>query len=630
MTRSIRQPQTTDQLTGFTRSRGRVSKLALTVGFVALYVGLVSAYNAPATGYELSIYDATPVTFWAGMAIAMFVALVVAWQVRPENHIRKLALALAVLSIVSIAGLPIIRGYFFVGAGDSLTHLGWMRDIGNGILDPVYFLYPGIHTSALFIERVAGMQLERATEFLVLAYFVTFVLFVGLTVQAIAKTKYAVVFGIFAGLLALPINNISVHLQPHPSTEAILFLPLVLYLTVRYLTNRERAISMGPLAITPTAIVLAVALAGILLIHPQVAGNVILLYLSVVFLQFLFRQLRGEHAISKHRPLYAHTVYLIGIFALWAPRNPRTTQTLDTIVNAILFGVSGTGAIDQRGASLSAIGGSLGELFFKLFFVSVVFLGLASLLMGLNLRKTFERSYPSSDGLIKYLTLSMIPLGGMFLLFSLLQGSTQRFRYLGFIMVLITILGAVMLAWAFEWLSTRTSTRMVKGAAVVAFALMLPLSAMTVYASPYIYQPSGQVSEMQMHGYGTAFDYQADGIPYTGIQSGPERFVHAHYGTPFVNEDEFVPGAAAVVPQSTFDGGTLLGFYDEQRYIIFSEVTTQLEIDVYKGLRYSEAGFDQLDSTPGIAQVHANGEVRVYLLHQNTVTNEGDDSTASA
>ncbi|MFC6990561.1 hypothetical protein ACFQH3_01400 [Haladaptatus sp. GCM10025707] len=630
MTRSIRQPQTTDYPAEHAQSRGRTSKFALIVGFVALYVGLVSAYNAPATAYEISIYDATPLAFWAGMAIAMLVALTVSWWVSPENHLRKLALALAVVVLVAIAALPIIRGYFFVGAGDALTHLGWMKDIQNGVLNPVYFLYPGIHTATLFIKQVTGMSLERATEFLVLAYFVSFVLFTGLTVHLIAKTKHALLFGVFSALLVLPINNISVHLQPHPSTEAILYLPLVLYLTVRYLTNTEGAISVGRLSITPSAILLAVALAAILLIHPQVAGNVILIYASIAFLQLVFRQLRSEHAISNHRPLYAHTVYLITIFLLWAPRNPRTTQTLDTIVNAILFGVTETGAIDQRGASLAAIGGSLGELFVKLFFVSAVFLALAALLMGLNLRKTFERSFPSSDGIIKYLTLSMIPLGGMFLLFSLLQGSTQRFRYLGFIMVLITILGAVMLSWAFDRLSQRTSTRTLGTVAVLVFVVLLPLSTMTVFASPYIYQPSQQVTEMQMHGYETAFDYQAMNVPYTGIQAGPERFVHAYYGTPFVNEDDFVPGSSAVVEKNAFDGGTLLNYYDESRYIIFSDVNTQLELDVYKGVRYSEAGFNHLDSTPDIAQVHTNGDVRVYLLHQNTEANQSQNSTMSA
>lgn len=630
MTRSTSRSLTTDHTAAPARRGIRASKLALIAGFVAMYVGLVSAYNVPARGYELDIYAATPTTFWLGMAIATLVSLIVAWNTAPGNALRKLALALGIGAIVAVAALPIIRGYFFVGLGDSLTHLGWMKDIGNGVLNPVYFLYPGIHTGSLFVERVAGMQLERATEFIVLAYFLVFIIFTGLTVEYIAKTKHAILFGVFSALFVIPVNNISVHLQPHPSTEGILFLPFVLYLTVRYLTSSERPVAIGPLAVRPTSILLAGALAGILLVHPQVTGNVILIYGSVVFLQFVFRQLRSEHPISQHRPLYAHTVYLITIFLLWAPRNPRTSGTVQTIINAILYGVTGTSAEAQRGASLAAIGGSMSELFFKLFFISLIFVSLAGLLMMLNLRKTFEGRFPSSDALIKYFTLSMIPLGGMFVLFSILQGSTQRFRYLGFVMVLITILGAIMLSWTFEWLSQRTSPRLMRNATLIIFALLLPMSTVTIFASPYIYQPSGHVSEMQLNGYATAFEYQANGVPFTGIQSGPERYVHALYGTPFVNEDQYVPGASAVVPQSTFNDGNVLGYFPTSRYVIFGSVTKELELEVYKGFRYSEAGFNNLESTPGIAQVHSNGDVRVYLLHQKTATNLSENSTVSA
>ncbi len=592
----------------------RASKFALIVGFVALYLAIVSAYQSPATAYEVSIYAATPDGFWAGIGIAVVCGLLVAWFVTPTNRIRTLAILLVASAIVAVAALPIIRGYFFVGAGDSLTHLGWMRDIESGALSPLNFLYPGIHTAMLFIAQVAGMSLERATEFLVLAYFVSFVLFTGLTVHLIAKTKHALLFGVFSALLALPINNISVHLMAHPSTEAILYLPLVLYLTVRYLTQQEPSVSVWRLSINPSGVLLVVALAAILLIHPQVAGNVILIYVSIAFLQLVFRQLRSEHAISNHRPLYAHTVYFITIFLLWAPRYPRTTGTVETIINAVFYGVSSSSAIAQRESTLAAIGGSLPELFAKLFLLSFVFAVLAGLVMLLSLGRRFQGSYPVGDSIIRYFTLSMVPLFGMFLLFSLLQGSTQRFRYLGFVMVLLTILGAVMLAWGFEWLTQRTSARVLRTVVVVAFVLMLPLGTVTLFSSPFIYQPTSHVSESAFHGYKTAFDYQDSSIPITGINNGRERYVQAIYGTSATDEGKSVPGANAEVPKSAFAAGNLTEYYSIDRYIIFSEATPQREIQLYQGVRFPEAGFDALNTTPGIGQVHSNGDVRVYLL----------------
>ncbi|WP_338729837.1 hypothetical protein [Haladaptatus sp. DJG-WS-42] len=608
----------------------RASKLALAVGFIAFWVAVVAAYNAPATAYELSIYAATPDQFWAGIATAVVLGLLVAWFVAPENGLRNLAIALVVGSILAVAALPIIRGYFFLGAGDSLTHLGWMKDIANGVLNPLNFLYPGIHTSTVFIERVTGMSLERATQFLVLSYLLVYVTFVGLTVRLIAKTKYALLFGLLSGLLVLPINNISVHLMAHPSTEGIFFLPLVLYATFRYLTKPAEPFRVWRLPITSSAVVLAVVLTAILLIHPQVTGNVILIFGSISFMQLAFRQLRSEHPLSQHRALFGHTIYLITIFLLWAPRNPRTTNTIDTLTNAILYGVSSGSAIAQRGSTLTELGGSLPELFFKLFLLSLAFGILSGMVMLLSLGRKFAREYPVGDGIVKYLTISMVPLFGMFLLFSILQGSTQRFRYIGFVMVLLTILGAVMLSWGFDWLSQRTTgTRVLRAGVVIAFLLMLPLSTMTIFSSPFIYQPTQHVSEATFNGYETAFEYQDSSIPFTGIHSGPSRYVHAIYGSPFTNEEEIVPGAKAEVPNAGFAVGNLTTYYSSDRYIIYSDSTEQRELELYEGLRYPAVGFTALETTSRIDQVHSNGEVRVYLLHPNTAPNVTENSTVT-
>jgi len=113
------------------RRGGWVTNAALTLGFLALTAALVSARTNPAVGYEVSVYRATPVAVWAGLGVAFVVSLVVSLFER--SRLRWVGLALGGTAALTVFALPLIRGYYYYGANDAMTHLGWVRD-----LEPVY------------------------------------------------------------------------------------------------------------------------------------------------------------------------------------------------------------------------------------------------------------------------------------------------------------------------------------------------------------------------------------------------------------------------------------------------------------------------------------------------------------
>ncbi|MFB6164758.1 MAG: hypothetical protein ABEJ31_06320 [Haloarculaceae archaeon] len=126
-------------------------KFGLLLGFAALAAAVAVAHGAPARGYELSIYDATPTAFWLAVCAAGLLALLGSAYSPPGSPTRTAALALAYGTALAVAALPILRGYRFFGAGDSLTHLGWVKDLSTGALSPLHLLYPGVHLSTLFV-----------------------------------------------------------------------------------------------------------------------------------------------------------------------------------------------------------------------------------------------------------------------------------------------------------------------------------------------------------------------------------------------------------------------------------------------------------------------------------------------
>lgn len=616
--------------------RVRLLKLGLAAGFLALAAAVLVAHRAPATGYELSVYRATPTGFWAGLAAAVAASLVVTFHPGVGRRLRTVGAGLAAGSGLALAALPVVRGYHYVGAGDALSHLGWMRDLAAGTFEPTGFLYPAVHLLALFVRATTGVGLPLAVQYVTLAFVAAYLVFVPLLVRAVAGTERALAVGALAALLLLPVNRVSVHLFAHPTTQAVLFVPFALYLVVLYLTRRSSRAGLSPVLSAPGTL-LAVCSAALVLVHPQTALNVALVYAGVVAVQWVARRYRpgpgSADPTVAHRSLALQTTVLALAFAAWAPRNDRVQSSFAGVLDNLLAGASPANEVAQRAGSLSVVGGSIGELFVNLFGPSVVFALLAGGLMLAGLTGRLDSARPTRNAFVRYLTAGFVPVFGAFLVFFASSVTTQHFRYAGFIMVLVTVLGAVALDDGSRWLAGRLRRRRspwlagvgVRAATAVLLAALVPLAALTAFASPFVFQPTGDVAESQLVGYGNAFEHREAGVPFAGVRSGPERYVHATYGTETVTrvapappgEPADVAGLEGAVPEAVFAAGNLTEFYGGDRYVPVSDRDVRREVDLYGGFRFPASGLRALDATPGIDRVRSNGGFRLYRVAGN-------------
>jgi hypothetical protein len=592
-------------------TRSRLAAVALAAGFLALTAAVLIAHTTPATGYELSIYAAIPAGFWIGAGVAFLVGVTVTWSASTTGRHRTAALALAYSATFAVVALPVIRGYHFAGRGDSLTHLGWLTEIAANQLQPVEFLYPGVHTTALFTSHVTGVGFPRALEYTVLVFAAVFLVFVPLTVRAITDSEVGTLVGAFAALALLPINNVSVHLVTHPTTQALLFVPLQLFLLVHYLV-RSPPESERSLAVTPEGVLLALTSAAVVLVHPQTALNVVVVLATIAGVQYLYRRYRPHHVISQHRPVYAQAAFAALAFAVWAPRNDRVGGTLTAVVESVRSGAAPGAAVAQRGSSISEVGGSFVAFALKLFGPSAVFAALAGLVTLALLTGRLADDRPHRNAFVAYLAATLVPLTAAFALFFGLSVSTQHYRYTGFIVVLVTVLGAAGLAAGLRWLGDRHTTPALRTVAAAFFVLLVPLSLATVYASPFILQPSPQVTEMSIDGHATAFERHDPAVPFVGVRSGPERFLHVHYGTEQA-ETMNVPWAQSTMNSSTFNDGVGDDLATD-RYVPVTRRDYLREVVLYRGFRFSADGFRSLSSTPDVNRVVTNGEFRLYYV----------------
>ncbi|WP_458188924.1 hypothetical protein [Haladaptatus sp. NG-WS-4] len=591
----------------------RLEKSALVVGFCSLAMAVFVAHESPATGYELSIYGATPTSFWIGAAVALLVGTAVA--VSSPDWYRSLGLVLGGTAMFSIASLPLLRGYHFYGPGDALTHLGWAKDIISGDMAVYELLYPGTHTIAIVLSEVTGLSLRRSLLMMVSAFVLVYLLFVPLTVRVVTDDDRAETFAALAGFLLLPINAISVFVMPHPTSQAILFLPLVLYLVAKYVTSSDGR--RLPLFGTAAGTLLALTSLAMVLVHPQQAVNVILLFGGVVVVQFVYRLFHDGHAIARHRPMYAQTLFLMATFLMWTPFHERSGGAVSSLLSSLIDDPTAGADATQAAASLSQLGGSIRLLFVKLFLVSLLFSVVAGLFM---LGGLFDRVKGTDTcAFVKYFAIGMIPLTGLFGVFFVASLGQFHFRVMGFIMVPVTVLGGVAFARGTSLVERRLpNADPVAGFTAGVFLFLLVLSVPTLFHSPYMYQPSGHVSESQMAGYETAFDQRGDAL-FTGLRSPGDRYSDAILGYNESQRNDFrgepIYGSELNATGENFTARRLVTAFEDPRYLPVTDSAKARELDVYNGLRFPKRGFRTLDSNPRVSRVQSGGEFQLYHLN---------------
>ncbi|HET7322964.1 MAG TPA: hypothetical protein VFJ06_01390 [Halococcus sp.] len=594
-----------------TQPTHRGQKLALVIGYLALAGGVLYAYGAPATGYEISIYGSTPYGFWFGIGIALLISVFVTLSA-PDGYLSLGGLLLGGGATVSLAGLPIIRNYFFYGTGDGLTHLGWTKDIFHGVLSVFGDFYPGIHTMSLFMHSVVGATIPRSMLLVVLCYVVVYIVFIPLCVRSMTSHRGAMLLGGLSGLLLLPINHLGMnYMTPHPISDSILLTPVIIYLLINYLTSPTDVFETR-LPMSAVGAVFAITLGGIVLYHPQQAANLIIFFIVISFVQFVYRTLKPDSRIADHKTLYSPAVFLIGSFMLWSVGRSRYESSVDAVLRELFSFLTGGGAnlgagVASQGASLTAIGGSVLELFLKLFGVSLIFAALAGLLMLTSLFGRL-RDAPDTTALVKYFTIGLVVLIPYSLVFYIGSVSDLFFRNVGLIMLFSTILGSIALYRYISGLSEIVPANGVRAVTAVVLVLMLALSAVIVFPAPYIFLPNGQVTDSQMSGYRFSFTH-TDGLAVYGLRAGPWRYKHGLFG---VETTDIQQNGRGISAQNISSG--LAGETAEDRYLAIPDAVRKREIEVFDGLRYDRKTFSSLDDQRGVSHVYTNGGVDLYLI----------------
>ncbi|WP_254764796.1 hypothetical protein [Natrinema marinum] len=581
------------------------------VGFVAVAIALLVARANPATAYESSVYAGTPTTAWLGFALALAIAVGTSLTCRGRQ--QGLGIGLGGFTVTAIASLPVIRNYYFAGMGDALSHLGWTRDIVAGTTAPHELFYPGLHSIASTLHFLGGVSVERALLVAMVVLFVPFVIFVPLVVRDIGGGGLAVGLAAIVSWIVLPVNNIATFMAVHTNSNALFVVPPVVFAVVAYLRRRS-TIERLPFGVSPFSALIFLTGLALLLIHPQQMFNVVVFIGAISAVQFLARRRYDDHPMLEHPTTYVHTISLGGLFALWALGNERFRRAAVALATGLLSAdIGGSAQVNQQGSSLTEIGGSLSEIFVKMFldkaivalvvglFILVVWLGRSSL-------DAEAKSY------VNYVALALFPLFGMFLVY-FLGTPKMAFRQMGFIYVLVTILAGVALAQFVGGLSKTISTPGANAVTALVLGACLVLGLMTMFSSPLIYRSSQHVTESMMSGYEDGLEHGAEGVPYAGMGYDPYRYDHGINGLADGDTLSGATTATGSVNATVFSAGNYSGAYPtDEYYFVVTEWDRTRELRVYEELNYDAAAVEGLETEPTVNKVISNDEFTMYAV----------------
>jgi hypothetical protein len=354
---------------------------------------------------------------------------------------------------------------------------------------------------------------------------------------------------------------------------------------------------------------------ALILVHPQQSINVVLVMLAIVGVQTVYRRSYPEHEIAAHQYILVPTAALFGCLLLWVPTHPRSESAANGVVNGVMSALGSrpdaAATIAQRGGSLSELGSGLPVVVLKLLGVGLVFAVLSGLAVVTFWMRRDET--PEIGSVMLYFTAGGIPIAALFV-FYFLSTPTIAFRQLSFAMIVLTVLGAVELSYLFGSLRERFTVRTVTIIATAVLSVLLFFSLVTVFPSPYIFQPNAHVTTQEVQGHQSAFEYGAGAYEYAGLRTGPGRFAHGVYGVDNpVNLSTRYGGTS--IPEPTFNTGNYTETYRNPQYLVVTRADHRQEVELYREFRYSDTGFERLSQTPGVDKVLTNGGVDLYAVN---------------
>lgn len=269
----------------------------LIISLTLLFSVLIIATTPPATGYELSIYEAYPTILWVLLSINIFFSvytIIRSCDTQSRNLYYGYFSILLIETIILF--LPIIRGYYSIsrGEGDMYHHMFVASQILNSGYLPLTDYYPLMH---IWLSIVYNFLPDFIILILILSivFFILYILSLYILGKTILGTKKG---GISVSLFGIPLIFSYAHYAFYPFFFAIITFPLILY--------AYHKITHNPAQKNPFYICVIFLSLFIVFCHPMIS-----VFLLIMFSIFTFFELFKVWVTGRQSNIEAANIVII-------------------------------------------------------------------------------------------------------------------------------------------------------------------------------------------------------------------------------------------------------------------------------------------------------------------------------
>lgn len=289
----------------FSLNRKYALAFFILIDVLLIYLIYILIKTPSSSGYEPSIYAMYPVTFWVIYFVIYLFSLCPLLYSIFIKHDRLYSYAglfnLSILTSILLL-LPLFRSYLAVNSGDTLIHLGYIRDIltthhlaehTSAVANP----YPLSHILSSVLILITNIKLETVVQIMPVIFFSVYVLFSYRLLGTLYKDNQRAIL-----LLLFVLVPIIATATYYPSQMVFCFIPMFLYVCLKYRSNPSRS----------SACIIIILIACFPIMHP-VSSFHLLVLIAIVSIVWYFTNAKD---FKLHLTRYANFVMIFVVILL--------------------------------------------------------------------------------------------------------------------------------------------------------------------------------------------------------------------------------------------------------------------------------------------------------------------------
>lgn len=587
-------------------------KFLIIILFILNFVSLMIVYNSPATGYEVSIYDSTPIIFWFSLFISLFVGFGINFSYlfstnNRLNYVLFYSRFLIFLNITQFLALPIIRSYYLWDVdGDVGTHIGYVNYIlANGSVSKDLF-YPIMHIITIQMHLITNINLVLLFGIIPLIFNILYFPFIYLLIKTTLYKKREILFA----MLASSILVCGVNLYFAPISLSYSYFPLWVYIIVKYFLHRNSVVWR---VLTVMFVILNT------LFHPVQAMVSIISILSLPLgNQMLIENKKKMQGIPGN--ILENKLLILSIVLLisWISSFSIFNISIESLVNTITgFETNKLTIMAQDIYTAKTLGYNVTEQIIKVMggYIAYILATIISFPFIINKFRKDRRFIPIRS---YYAFMFVIGTYMLFLVFLNLDFGPLRFiQHVGIISIVYI---GYMLNNIFEK-AKKTDTQIIIRLkyffVMIMFLLIMSNQVLLYYPSTYIKGPNYQTTKSEVQSLDWFFEHRNTSIEMAAFLN------YYRYAdlllTPEQKELQKVPRFGRIIPlHFGYDNNISLPmYYKDDLYLVILEKDILKYSDIFPEIakyRWTVDEFKKLDHEKSISKTYFNGMATIYYI----------------